>query len=98
MGNSARSPSRAFHWLWLRAVQTLCREGFDGDGEITLVGAEKHIPYNHPPLWKSVLHGDDDVTLPGAEKLGDQWLRGNQAVRLDAHVRTDTLDDGAELA
>ena len=45
-----------------------------------------------------MLHGDDDVTLPGAEKLGDQWLRGNQAVRLDAHVRTDTLDDGAELA
>ncbi|MEV0234626.1 FAD/NAD(P)-binding oxidoreductase [Nonomuraea sp. NPDC050786] len=79
----------------LRAVQALRREGFEG--EITLVGAETHAPYNRPPLSKSVLQGDDDVTLPGAEELGDQWLRGRQAVRLDARNRTVTLDDGAEV-
>ncbi|MGW2214739.1 NAD(P)/FAD-dependent oxidoreductase [Nonomuraea sp. NPDC001684] len=79
----------------LRAVQTLRREGFDG--ELTLVGAEAHVPYNRPPLSKSVLRGDEDVTLPGAEELGDDWLRGRQAVRLDAANRTVVLDDGAEL-
>ncbi|MFI9848632.1 NAD(P)/FAD-dependent oxidoreductase [Nonomuraea sp. NPDC051941] len=79
----------------LRAVQTLRREGFAG--EVTLVGAETHMPYNRPPLSKSVLHGDDDVTLPGAEELDDQWLRGRKAVHLDARNRTVTLDDGTEL-
>ncbi|GAA2318924.1 FAD-dependent oxidoreductase [Nonomuraea roseoviolacea subsp. roseoviolacea] len=79
----------------LRAVQTLRREGFDG--EITLVGAETHLPYNRPPLSKSVLRGDDDVALPGAEELGDQWLRGRRAVRLDVRERTVGLDDGTEI-
>ncbi|MET7337675.1 FAD/NAD(P)-binding oxidoreductase [Nonomuraea sp. NPDC005650] len=79
----------------LRAVQALRREGFEG--EVTLVGAETHVPYNRPPLSKSVLHGDDDVTLPGAEELGDQWLRGRQAVRLDVRDRTVTLDDGTGI-
>ncbi|MFI9593897.1 NAD(P)/FAD-dependent oxidoreductase [Nonomuraea sp. NPDC052265] len=79
----------------LRAVQTLRREGFDG--ELTLVGAETHMPYNRPPLSKSVLRGDEDVTLPGAEELGEEWLRGRQAVRLDAANRTLVLDDGTEL-
>ncbi|MEO3875759.1 FAD-dependent oxidoreductase [Nonomuraea sp. B12E4] len=79
----------------LRAVQALRREGFDRD--ITLVGAETHTPYNRPPLSKSVLSGDDDVTLPGADELGDQWLRGRRAVRLDARHRAVILDDGTEL-
>ncbi|MEQ4725603.1 FAD/NAD(P)-binding oxidoreductase [Nonomuraea sp. B19D2] len=78
----------------LRAVQALRREGFEG--EVTLVGAETHVPYNRPPLSKSVLRGDDDVTLPGAEELGDQWLRGRQAVHLDVRNRTVSLDDGTE--
>lgn len=79
----------------LRAVQTLRREGFTGD--ITLIGAERHLPYNRPPLSKSMLRGDDEITLPGAEELGDQWLKGRQAVRLDAFDRRLTLDDGTEV-
>ncbi|MFD1542815.1 NAD(P)/FAD-dependent oxidoreductase [Nonomuraea guangzhouensis] len=79
----------------LRAVQTLRREGFAGD--ITLIGAERHLPYNRPPLSKSMLRGDDEITLPGAEELGDQWLKGRQAVRLDTSDRRLTLDDGTEL-
>lgn len=79
----------------LRAVQSLRREGFGG--EITLVGAETHLPYNRPPLSKSVLRGDDDVSLPGAEELGDHWLRGRRAVRLDPRARSVTLDDGTEI-
>lgn len=80
----------------LRAVQSLRREGFDG--EITLVGAETHLPYNRPPLSKAMLRGDDDIQLPGAEELGDGWLPGRRATALDAARRTVTLDDGAEVA
>lgn len=79
----------------LRAVQALRRAEFAG--EITLIGAETHLPYNRPPLSKSVLHGDDDVTLPGAEELGEHWLRGRQVVQLRTSGRTLTLDDGSEV-
>ncbi|MFE3448679.1 NAD(P)/FAD-dependent oxidoreductase [Nonomuraea sp. NPDC059194] len=79
----------------LRAVQTLRREGFEG--ELTLIGAETHTPYNRPPLSKSVLKGDDDVSLPGAEELGEDWLRGRQAVALDALAKVVTLDDGSAV-
>ncbi|MGN9843647.1 NAD(P)/FAD-dependent oxidoreductase [Nonomuraea sp. H19] len=79
----------------LRAVQALRREGFGGT--ITLIGAERHLPYNRPPLSKSMLKGDDEVTLPGAEELGDQWLKGRHAVRLDTADRLITLDDGSEI-
>ncbi|AQZ63076.1 Ferredoxin reductase [[Actinomadura] parvosata subsp. kistnae] len=79
----------------LRAFQALRREGFDGT--ITLVGAEKHLPYNRPPLSKSMLRGDDEVTLPGAEELGDRWLKGRHAVRLDTSARRLILDDGSEI-
>lgn len=80
----------------LRAVQSLRREGFDG--EVTLIGAETHVPYNRPPLSKSVLRGDDDVSLPGSEELDDQWLRGRQAVRLRPVDQAVDLDDGSTVA
>ncbi|WP_433249530.1 NAD(P)/FAD-dependent oxidoreductase [Streptosporangium sp. CA-135522] len=79
----------------LRAVQALRREEFDG--EVTLIGAETHLPYNRPPLSKSVLQGDDDVTLPGAEELGDHWLRGRRAAALNTADKIVTLDDGSEI-
>lgn len=79
----------------LRAVQALRREGFEGG--VTLIGAESHLPYNRPPLSKSVLRGDDEITLPGAEELGDQWVKGRHAVRLSAADQRLTLDDGSEI-
>ncbi|MDP4505419.1 NAD(P)/FAD-dependent oxidoreductase [Nonomuraea turcica] len=79
----------------LRAVQALRREGFDGT--ITLIGAERHLPYNRPPLSKSMLKGDDEITLPGVEELGDQWLKGRHAIGLNAAERRLTLDDGSEV-
>ncbi len=40
----------------LRAVETLRREGFGGN--ITLVSAEPHAPYDRPPLSKQILTGE----------------------------------------
>ncbi|WP_067819764.1 NAD(P)/FAD-dependent oxidoreductase [Actinomadura kijaniata] len=78
----------------LRAAQALREEGFAGD--LTLVGAEPHLPYNRPPLSKSLLTGDDDVTLPG-DGFDARWVGGRRAVGLDRVARTVTLDDGADL-
>ncbi|MEV0437055.1 FAD-dependent oxidoreductase [Nocardia sp. NPDC050413] len=79
----------------LRAVQALRAENFAGD--ITLIGAENHAPYNRPPLSKSVLDGDDDITLPGAELLDSDWLRGRRATALSTVDRAVVLDDGSEV-
>ena len=40
----------------LRTAESLRRSGFSG--EITIVGAEKHYPYNRPPLSKDLLAED----------------------------------------
>ncbi|QLY29417.1 FAD-dependent oxidoreductase [Nocardia huaxiensis] len=80
----------------LRALQALRAAEFAG--EIVVVGAEAHLPYNRPPLSKSVLDGDDDVSLPGADILGTDWLRGRQATALRPESKTVVLDDGSELS
>jgi len=43
----------------LRTAESLRRSGFSG--EITVVGAEKHLPYNRPPLSKDLLADDKDL-------------------------------------
>jgi len=45
----------------LRAVEAARKAGFEGS--ITLIGAERHLPYDRPPLSKEFL----DVTGPGVE-------------------------------
>lgn len=80
----------------LRAVQAL--RAADFAGEITLIGAENHAPYNRPPLSKSVLDGDDDIALPGAEQLEGGWLRNRRATSLRTDERLVVLDDGSEIA
>jgi len=47
----------------LRAVEAARKAGFDG--AITLIGAERHLPYDRPPLSKAFL----DATEPGADAL-----------------------------
>src|SRR2546423_7211985 len=43
----------------LRAVETLRQDGYEG--QIVLVGAEQHLPYDRPPLSKQLLAGTADV-------------------------------------
>jgi NADPH-dependent 2,4-dienoyl-CoA reductase/sulfur reductase-like enzyme len=45
----------------LRAVEAARKSGFEGG--ITLIGAERHLPYDRPPLSKEFL----DATEPGVD-------------------------------
>ncbi|MDT5302519.1 MAG: hypothetical protein QOG79_5761, partial [Mycobacterium sp.] len=45
----------------LRAVEAARKTGFAGD--ITLIGGERHLPYDRPPLSKEFL----EATEPGVE-------------------------------
>ena len=84
-----------------RAVETLRTEGFEGT--ISLVGEERHLPYDRPPLSKQVLAGTwppEKAVL--ADKRRSSELRvhevlGRRAVGLDAAGLKVELDDGAVL-
>ncbi|MFJ8046276.1 NAD(P)/FAD-dependent oxidoreductase [Kitasatospora sp. NPDC096147] len=82
----------------LRAADRLRAGGFDG--ELTVVGAEPHLPYDRPPLSKRQLATDDpaeSTTLRLPDGLGARWLTGVPAVGLDPDGRTVKLADGQEL-
>ena len=85
----------------LSTVRALRAEGYDG--ELVVVGEERHSPYDRPPLSKDFLKGDldaDALALGDAdeyENLGVRWLLGERAVRLDPATRTVTLAGGQEL-
>lgn len=85
----------------LSTVRALRAEGYDG--EIVVVGEERHTPYDRPPLSKDFLKGDidaDGLALGDAdeyEALDVQWLLGERAVRLDPVARTVTLTGGRHV-
>lgn len=84
-----------------RAVEELRAAGHDGD--ITLVGAEPHRPYERPPLSKDVLLGRAGPEV--AYVFDESWyadqqvsLRlGTEVVGLDPARRVVTLADGGEV-
>src|SRR5262249_37180863 len=75
----------------------------DAGGEITIVGAEQHLPYHRPPLTKEYLRGEQQV----ADTLiqPEDWyrenkvevLRGVRATAVDTAAKTVTLDNGRSL-
>jgi NADPH-dependent 2,4-dienoyl-CoA reductase/sulfur reductase-like enzyme len=71
----------------LRTVEAARRSGWDG--EITLVGAEEHLPYDRPPLSKGRLEpgASDDLvplrTRAELDELGVTTLLGAPATGLD---------------
>ncbi|GKQ40813.1 NAD(P)/FAD-dependent oxidoreductase [Streptomyces sp. A012304] len=85
----------------LSTVRALRAEGYDG--EIVVVGEERHTPYDRPPLSKGFLKGDVDaaaLALGDADEyevLDAQWLLGERAVRLDPVARTVTLAGGRHV-
>lgn len=81
----------------LRAVEAVRRDGFDGD--VTLVGAEEHLPYDRPPLSKEYLSADESPDPRYREEetfAGDldvELVLGTPATALDTAARTVTVGD-----
>jgi NADPH-dependent 2,4-dienoyl-CoA reductase/sulfur reductase-like enzyme len=81
----------------LRAAQAARKAGFDG--ELVMVGEERHQPYTRPPLSKELLAGEhtvDRVQLP-CDELGIEWRLGTSAAGLDRGRRRVVLSDGGEV-
>lgn len=70
----------------LRTAEALRAQGYEGD--LTLVGAETHAPYDRPPLSKGVLTGEtDDTAFPTDwDKLRCTLLLGRRAEALRPHA------------
>jgi NADPH-dependent 2,4-dienoyl-CoA reductase/sulfur reductase-like enzyme len=85
----------------LAAAETLRREKYDG--EITLVGAERHLPYDRPPLSKQILAGEwqpERLALRSDDRLASLRLDfrlGVPASGLDPAAREVRLADGTSL-
>lgn len=83
------------------AAEALRDEGFDGD--ITVVAAEPHPPYQRPPLSKGYLAGDegsDAVILHPAQWYAERGIRlltGVAATSLDPAAHAVDLDSGEQL-
>ena len=80
----------------LRAAETLRANGFDG--ELTIIGAERHQPYHRPPLSKGVLTGTATVescALQPAADLAATWRLGEAATGLDLARREVIVAEGA---
>ncbi|WP_334143667.1 NAD(P)/FAD-dependent oxidoreductase [Rhabdothermincola sp.] len=84
----------------MHAAHTLRREGFDG--QLTVIDADPHTPYDRPPLSKQVLAGEWDaerITLPAAlEDLDIDWRLGRAASALDVGARRLSLADGTVVS
>lgn len=84
------------------AARTLRNEGFDG--QMVLVGAERHVPYERPPLSKDYLRGESqrsDAYVESEQYWVDHDIdlrTGIAATRIDRGAGMLTLADGAELA
>lgn len=84
------------------AAITLREEGFEG--EIVLIGAEPHPPYERPPLSKEYLQGvkpfADALLKPAAfyEDHHIQMRLGQRVVRVNSAERTVDLEDGGRVS
>lgn len=81
-----------------RAALALREEGFDGD--ITLVGAEPHLPYERPPLSKEGMLAEIFAAkaITGSAQLAEKHIDfrpGTQVTGLDPAARRLDLADGA---
>ncbi|QKV97070.1 FAD-dependent oxidoreductase [Streptomyces sp. NA02950] len=75
--------------------------GHGFDGEITVIGAEEHEPYDRPPLSKALLAGRAeaaDLALVSAdEDLRVRMILGRRATGLRPGDRTVLLDDESSV-
>jgi 3-phenylpropionate/trans-cinnamate dioxygenase ferredoxin reductase subunit len=85
-----------------KAVEELRKQGYDDD--LTLLAAERHLPYERPPLSKELLLGKggaDDALVHEAAWYDEHAVdlrTGTAATALDTRSRVVRLADGGELA
>ena len=83
------------------AAETLRKQGFEG--EVHLVGAEPHRPYDRPPLSKEFLSGSkeqDKLFFKPEDFYAEHSIQlhlGTEATALDPTSKTLTLADGSSL-
>jgi len=87
---------------YVGVATTLREDGFDGD--LTLIGAESHPPYERPPLSKSFLRGETPFEEAHV-RTREFWSERDVTLRLgttvqavDTDARTLTLSDGDTVA
>lgn len=71
----------------LRAAEALRRNGFEG--EVVIIGEERHAPYDRPPLSKAVLQGllpVANTSLPRLHAVDADWRLGIKACGLDVEA------------
>src|ERR1700679_3419767 len=84
-----------------RATVALREQGYDGT--LTLVGEERHAPYERPPLSKAAIVSEAPPELPviadarQLTDLGVDVVAGVAATRIDTRARTLHLADGRAL-
>ncbi|MDI2098765.1 NAD(P)/FAD-dependent oxidoreductase [Ruicaihuangia caeni] len=86
----------------VNAAETLRDEGFDGD--IVIIGAEKHLPYERPPLSKGYLLGQEprEKAFPHSAAWYAEHdvdvVSEARAVRLDVGANRLTLADDEKVS
>lgn len=84
-----------------KAAQQLRSDGFDGS--VTLISAEKYLPYQRPPLSKGILSGNepDEAIYVHPEQWyadNDVTLKlGTRALSIDPETRTVALSDESDV-
>ncbi|RYG57011.1 MAG: hypothetical protein EON56_03220 [Alphaproteobacteria bacterium] len=76
----------------------------DSDGEILLLNAEEHLPYERPPLSKDALF-DFSTTPTTTEVFGHDWYKDNKVqlslqtkvVSINREGQVVTLENGGEI-
>ncbi|HJP72032.1 MAG TPA: FAD-dependent oxidoreductase [Candidatus Limnocylindria bacterium] len=83
------------------AAFALREAGFDGS--VTLVGEERHLPYERPPLSKAYLRGEEPADRAAVRPEADyaahgvELISGHRAVTIDRDARIVELDDDRRL-
>jgi 3-phenylpropionate/trans-cinnamate dioxygenase ferredoxin reductase component len=83
----------------LRAAEAARAAGHEG--ELVLIGDERHRPYTRPPLSKAMLAGAasiEECLLPASDSLDAEWRLGVAAVDLDREAKIVRLADGDAVA
>ncbi len=84
------------------AASTLRQDGFDG--RVVLIGAEKHPPYERPPLSKEYLRDEssfEQALLQPLDFYGENGIELKcdvRATRIDDREKTVELDSGEQVA